>query len=121
MAIATLLAGLLLAGQSAAPAVNVVQGEGATASRAVTTDQIDVAAVLNTGDPAQLINRGIYYAREGNTDVAREMFTRVANNRMRYQMETADGSWEDSRNLARKALAMLDGGEFASARMAKAD
>jgi hypothetical protein len=53
--------------------------------------------------------------------MARAMFTRVADNRMRYQVETVNGGWKDSRNLARKALGMLDRGEFTQSRMAKAE
>ena len=40
------------------------------------------------------------------------MFTAAARNQQRYRLETAQGDWMDSRNLARRALAMLDRGEF---------
>ncbi len=119
MAIATLLAGLLLAGSTTA-AANAEGGQKLVAQPAA-SDEIEVAAVLDNGDPVQLINRGVSLAREGETEMARTMFTRVADNRMRYQMETARGDWEDSRNLARKALGMLDRGEFTQSRMAKAE
>ena len=119
MAIATLFAGLLVAGATLAPQADgmaVDSGEPVTSG-----DEIEVAAVLDSGDPVQLLNRGVDLARQGETDRARAMFTRVADNRMRYQMETANGDWADSRNLARKALGMLDRGEFVPSRVAKAD
>lgn len=121
MTIATLLAGLLLAGSTTAPAAEGAAGNSASAQDVAASDQIEVAAVLSSGDPVQLINRGISYARQGDTDMARAMFTRVADNRMRYQMETADGRWMDSRNIARKAIGMLDRGEFTPSRIANAD
>ncbi len=120
MAIATLLAGLLLAGSTTA-AANAADGQDAAMQPTASSDEIEVAAVLDNGDPVQLLNRGVSYAREGETEMARAMFTRVADNRMRYQMETARGDWQDSRNLARKALGMLDRGEFTQSRMAKAE
>ena len=119
MATATLFAGLLVAGAALAPQAGGTAADVVPAQAA--SEEIEVAAVLDSGDPVQLLNRGVDYARQGDTEQARAMFTRVADNRMRYQMETADGSWADSRNLARKALGMLDRGEFASSRVAKAD
>ena len=120
MAIATLLAGLLMAG-SAASNAGAADYKANAAPQPAVADEIEVAAIIDNGDPVQLLNRGVEYARQGDTDKARALFTRVADNRMRYQMETADGSWADSRVLARKALGMLDRGEFTGSRMAKAD
>ena len=120
MAIATLLAGLLLAGSTTA-AATAVDGQDAAMQPTASSDEIEVAAVLDNGDPVQLLNRGVSHARDGETEMARAMFERVADNRMRYQMETANGDWRDSRNLARKALGMLDRGEFTQSRMAKAE
>jgi Flp pilus assembly protein TadD len=54
---------------------------------------------LAAADPARLINHGIALARMGDYDAARTEFEA--------------GDWVDSRRLARKALAMLDKGEFA--------
>ena len=70
------------------------------------------------GNPAQLINLGIAYAREGDTSRARAMFEAAMRSDLRLQLETADGQWEDSRWLARRALARLDRGDFASTRVA---
>lgn len=118
MAIATLFAGLLAAGATLAPQADV---SAANPADPVASEEIEVAAVMDSGDPVQLLNRGVDFARQGETERARAMFTRVADNRMRYQMETAQGEWADSRNLARKALGMLDRGEFVPSRVAKAD
>ncbi|MBX7484055.1 hypothetical protein [Qipengyuania qiaonensis] len=68
---------------------------------------------LAEDDPARLINHGIALARTGNYEAARVQFGTVAQARDSVELETADGDWVDSRRLARKALAMLDKGEFA--------
>lgn len=68
---------------------------------------------LAADDPARLINHGIALARTGNYEAARADFEAAANARDSVELETADGQWVDSRRLARKALAMLDKGEFA--------
>ena len=68
---------------------------------------------LAADDPARLINHGIALARTGNYEAARADFAAAANARDSVELETADGKWVDSRRLARKALAMLDKGEFA--------
>ena len=68
---------------------------------------------LAANDPARLINHGIALARTGNYDAARAEFEAAAGARNSIELETADGEWVDSRRLARKALAMLDKGEFA--------
>ncbi len=64
-------------------------------------------------DPARLINHGIALARTGEYDAARADFETAATARSSIELQTADGDWVDSRHLARKALAMLDRGEFA--------
>ena len=68
---------------------------------------------LAADDPARLINHGIALARTGNYEAARADFAAAANARDSVELETADGKWVDSRRLARKALALLDKGEFA--------
>ncbi|MBU0669020.1 MAG: hypothetical protein KKG32_02940 [Alphaproteobacteria bacterium] len=74
---------------------------------------------IETDDPARLINLGIAYAREGDAELARQLFEAARDNRTRVELETAEGEWVDSRRLARQALAMLERGEFAdSARIA---
>ncbi len=76
-------------------------------------DAIEKCDELAENDPARLINHGIALARTGNYDAARADFEAAANARDSVELETADGNWVDSRRLARKALAMLDKGEFA--------
>lgn len=68
---------------------------------------------LAATDPARLINRGIALARLGRYDEARSDFEAAASASEAVDLETASGDWVDSRRLARRALAMLDKGEFA--------
>ncbi len=65
-------------------------------------------------DPAQLINLGIAYAREGDAERARYLFNAALTRNSPMELETADGQLTDSRRLARKALRMLDQGEFSA-------
>ncbi|MFA9199902.1 MAG: hypothetical protein ACEQR8_01760 [Cypionkella sp.] len=58
--------------------------------------------------PAQLINLGLAYAREGNVARARELLRRAASADEIDTLETADGQWASARVLARRALAALD-------------
>ncbi|QYJ06786.1 hypothetical protein [Qipengyuania flava] len=74
---------------------------------------IESCDTLAADDPARLINHGIALARTGNYDAARDQFEAAAGAGSSVELETADGRWVDSRRLARKALAMLDKGEFA--------
>lgn len=70
-------------------------------------------------DPARLLNLGIAYAREGQDAKARALFELAYRSRDRVELETATGEWIDSRTLARQALAMLDGGSFATGPVAR--
>ena len=58
-------------------------------------------------DPAVLINLGTAYARQGATDKALAAFRAAIASPERYDLELADGSWMDSRELARAALGKL--------------
>jgi predicted Zn-dependent protease len=60
------------------------------------------------GDPALLINLGTAYARAGRMNEARAAFREAIASEDRYRVELADGSWEDSRKVARLALESLD-------------
>lgn len=62
--------------------------------------------------PAQLINLGVAYARQGETSKAREMLRRAARNDQMLTLETASGQWVDSRVLARRAILALDSGRL---------
>ncbi|MFA6219060.1 MAG: tetratricopeptide repeat protein [Erythrobacter sp.] len=76
-------------------------------------DAIENCEVLAADDPARLINRGIALARLGRYDEARADFEAAAAARESVELETAAGDWVDSRRLARRAIAMLEKGEFA--------
>ncbi len=119
MPIAMILASALVV-QAPATNENVVEvayPEMRAGRSAAAIDKIQHADARNADHPARLINLGIAYAREGNADQARAMFEAAASTD-RYRLETASGSWVDSRTLAREALAMLDRGAFDSPRFA---
>lgn len=65
--------------------------------------------------PAGLINLGIAHARQGDEAEARRLFARAASMTQRYELETAAGTWVDSRTIALKALAALDSGALRNA------
>jgi tetratricopeptide (TPR) repeat protein len=60
------------------------------------------------GDPATLINLGAAYALQGDADKAAQAFQAAIDSDTRYELELADGSWADSRQTARRALAALE-------------
>ena len=64
------------------------------------------------GDPALLINLGIAYAQAGSDAEARSSFEAALSSREVVELQTANGRDTDSRRLARRALAMLERGEF---------
>ena len=94
--------------------VDVAYEELALGENNAAIERIEQNAELDRDDPARLINLGIAHAREGDAPAARAMFTAAARNEQRFQLETAQGEWMDSRDLARRALVMLDRGEFRS-------
>lgn len=63
-------------------------------------------------DPAVLINLGIAYAQIGKEAEARALFTSALEKRAALDLATSGGRVADSRQLARRALRMLDHGEF---------
>lgn len=122
MAIGTTLALLLLvqapnqvarqADASTVAPADVAYEELAEGQNNAAIQRIEQNDELKRDDPARLINLGIAHARKGNDLQARELFIAAARNDRRYQLETAQGEWMDSRDIARRALAMLDSGEF---------
>lgn len=62
---------------------------------------------MEAGDPARLINLGSAYASQGRVAEAESMFRAAIASDQRYRLELADGSWIDSREAARLALARL--------------
>lgn len=116
MTAGTIISVLLLA-QSAAAAAN----EGASAGNSdaayeqLTAGQTDAAIAhleaelaRNPDDPALLINLGTAYFRANRIEESREAFRRAAASEQRYSVELADGSWEDSHKVARRALDSVD-------------
>ena len=63
---------------------------------------------------AVLINLGIAYAQGGDEAKARAAFEQALACHEVVELDTADGSATDSRRLARKAIRMLERGEFRS-------
>ena len=61
-------------------------------------------------DPATLINLGTAYAQLGDGARAAQAFRSALTSGTRYELELADGTWNDSRAVARRALDMLDRG-----------
>ena len=76
--------------------------------------RIEAALRETPNDPALLINLGTAYAREGRTSEARDAFRRAIASDDPYRVQLADGSWEDSRKVARLALDSLDRTAFAA-------
>lgn len=75
-------------------------------------EQIESNSELDADDPARLLNLGVARARTGDYEGARTLFEAVIAKKERIELETAEGDWVDSRRLARKAISMLDRGEF---------
>ena len=69
---------------------------------------LEAALEESPGDPALLINLGTAYARAGRMTEARDAFRAAISAEDRYRVQLADGSWEDSRKIARLALDSLD-------------
>ncbi|MEE4316960.1 tetratricopeptide repeat protein [Erythrobacter dokdonensis] len=72
------------------------------------------AVAANPHDPAVLINLGIAYAHKGEDAKARTAFEAALTCHEVVELDTADGTATDSRRLARKAIRMLERGEFRS-------
>ena len=70
--------------------------------------RLEAALERSPGDPSLLINLGTAYFRANRLDEAREAFRQAQASDERYRVELADGSWEDSRKVARMALDSLD-------------
>lgn len=76
---------------------------------------LEKATAADPHDAALLINLGIAYAQMGEDAKARTAFEAALNCHEVVELDTADGTATDSRRLARKAIKMLDRGEFRSA------
>lgn len=76
---------------------------------------LEKASIADPHDPAVLINLGIAYAQAGQETKARAAFQQAIACHEVIELDTADGTSTDSRRLARKAIRMLDRGEFRTA------
>lgn len=82
------------------------------AAEAIAT--LERASAADPHDAAVLINLGIAYANAGDEVKARAAFERALACNDVVELDTADGTATDSRRLARKAIRMLERGEFRS-------
>lgn len=83
------------------------------AEQAITA--LEKSSAADPRDAAVLINLGIAYAQTGDEERARDAFRQALACEEVVELETADGVATDSRRLARKALKMLERGEFRTA------
>ena len=73
---------------------------------------LEKASAADPNDAAVLINLGIAYAQAGDDIKARAAFKQALACHEVIELDTADGTSTDSRRLARKAIKMLERGEF---------
>lgn len=104
-----LLAAAMVSAQPTADVgfVELMRGEDNAAIAVIGADE--------AGDPAKQINLAIAHARRGDSELARQHFQAVIDKRDITELETSTGEWIDARTIARRGLAMLDQGVFASA------
>ena len=113
-----LIAATPLAGVPAAP-IHTLAAEPELAAQPLAAGRaqqalatLEQASAADPEDAAVLINLGIAYAHLGDEAQARAAFERAVASETVIELETADGTSIDSRRLARKALKMLDRGDF---------
>lgn len=99
-----------LADTAAAPELAARTIAAGRAEQAIVS--LEKASAADPQDAAVLINLGIAYAQTGDEVRAREAFRQALACNEVIELETADGTATDSRRLARKALRMLERGEF---------
>ena len=73
--------------------------------------RIEANRTIGADDPAALLNRGTAHARLGRIDAARDSYRAALSSRDSYDVELDDGSWMDSREAARLAIALLGRGQ----------
>lgn len=78
---------------------------------------IEARLAKDPDDPALLINLGAAYAKRGDSERAAQAYRAARDSGTRYELELADGTWADSRQAARLALATLQ----RNAQLAKLD
>lgn len=112
--IATAALSLIQPPSTDADAVDVAYAELLAAENRIAIERLENDAAQDSDDPARLINLAIAYAREGEADKARRLLESAARSKTRYRLETAAGEWVDSRHLAVRALALIDGDRLGS-------
>lgn len=98
--------------QSAAPGGDLAAQTLAAGREDEALAVLQRASAADPHDPAVLINLGIAYAHKGDDAKARDAFEAALNCHEVVELDTADGSATDSRRLARKAIRMLERGDF---------
>jgi tetratricopeptide (TPR) repeat protein len=99
-----------LAAAAAAPELAVQPLVAGRSEQALAT--LEKASAADPHDAAVLINLGIAYAQAGDEAKARAAFEQALACDEVIELDTADGTSTDSRRLARKAIKMLERGEF---------
>lgn len=107
------------AAQLTDPALAVQPLAAGRADQALAT--LQKASAADPHDPAVLINLGIAYAHAGDDMKARAAFEQALTCHQVVELDTADGTSTDSRRLARKAIRMLDRGEFRPSAQTRGD
>ncbi|VWX48950.1 hypothetical protein [Novosphingobium sp. 9U] len=107
--------GLPIAPEAERRAPDVAYAELAAGNAVAALRKLEEPSV-DRSDPAVLINLGSAYARQGATDKALAALRAAVTSSERYDLELADGSWMDSREVARIALAKLQRGAAQAAR-----
>lgn len=95
---------------AAAPELAVQPLVTGRAEQALAT--LEKASAADPHDAAVLINLGIAYAQAGDDTKALAAFEQALACHEVIEVDTADGTATDSRRLARKAIKMLERGEF---------
>lgn len=83
--------------------VELVSGEATAA-----VQQLEKLHAQNPDDPAIMINLAAAYIEIGRLDDANRAYRLAIASRERLQLETAEGDWEDSRQIARSGLSRLE-------------
>lgn len=96
--------------------VDVAYEELAKGQPNAAIERIRANKELEANDPAALINLGAAYAMLGETQKAEECYRAAIASEARYDLQLADGTWMDSRRLARKAIRALARREAFAAR-----
>jgi len=96
--------------------VDVAYEELARGEASAAIEHIQANPKVDADDPAALINLGTAYAMLGKKQEAQEYYRAAMASSERYELQLADGSWMDSRRLARMAAKALAKSETLAAR-----